>query len=34
LQGRFADIGQQGALLLETGGGLQRISAGDVFPAR
>jgi BirA family transcriptional regulator, biotin operon repressor / biotin---[acetyl-CoA-carboxylase] ligase len=34
LQGRFADIDQQGALLLETGGGLQRISAGDVFPAR
>ena len=34
LHGRFIDIDQQGALLLETEGGLQRISAGDVFPAR
>lgn len=34
LQGRFVDIDQQGALLLETGGEVRRISAGDVFPAR
>jgi BirA family transcriptional regulator, biotin operon repressor / biotin---[acetyl-CoA-carboxylase] ligase len=34
LQGRFVDIDHQGTLLLETIGGLQRISAGDVFPAR
>jgi BirA family transcriptional regulator, biotin operon repressor / biotin---[acetyl-CoA-carboxylase] ligase len=34
LQGRFADIDQQGALLLETENGLRHISAGDVFPAR
>jgi BirA family biotin operon repressor/biotin-[acetyl-CoA-carboxylase] ligase len=33
LHGRFIDIDQQGALLLETGGELRRISAGDVFPA-
>jgi BirA family transcriptional regulator, biotin operon repressor / biotin---[acetyl-CoA-carboxylase] ligase len=33
LHGRFVDIDQQGALLLETGGELRRISAGDVFPA-
>jgi len=33
LYGRFVDIDQQGALLLETGGELRRISAGDVFPA-
>jgi BirA family transcriptional regulator, biotin operon repressor / biotin---[acetyl-CoA-carboxylase] ligase len=34
LHGRFVDIDERGALLLETGGGLRRISAGDVFPAR
>jgi BirA family biotin operon repressor/biotin-[acetyl-CoA-carboxylase] ligase len=34
LHGRFADIDQDGALLLDTGGELRRISAGDVFPAR
>jgi BirA family biotin operon repressor/biotin-[acetyl-CoA-carboxylase] ligase len=34
LHGKFIDIDQQGILLLETEGGLQRISAGDVFPAR
>lgn len=34
LHGRFIDIDQQGALLLEVGGELRRISAGDVFPAR
>jgi BirA family transcriptional regulator, biotin operon repressor / biotin---[acetyl-CoA-carboxylase] ligase len=33
LYGRFVDIDQQGALLLETGGELRRVSAGDVFPA-
>ena len=33
LHGKFIDIDQQGILLLETEGGLQRISAGDVFPA-
>jgi hypothetical protein len=33
LQGRFADIDQQGALLLDTAGGRRRISAGEVFPA-
>ncbi|HUC11526.1 MAG TPA: biotin--[acetyl-CoA-carboxylase] ligase [Stellaceae bacterium] len=33
LHGRFVDIDQQGALLLEIGGELRRISAGDVFPA-
>jgi BirA family transcriptional regulator, biotin operon repressor / biotin---[acetyl-CoA-carboxylase] ligase len=33
LFGRFVDIDQQGALLLETAGGLQRIPAGDVYPA-
>jgi BirA family transcriptional regulator, biotin operon repressor / biotin---[acetyl-CoA-carboxylase] ligase len=34
LHGRFVDIDQHGALLLETGGKLRRIPAGDVFPAR
>ncbi len=34
LHGRFADLDQQGALLLDTADGLRRISAGDVFPAR
>lgn len=33
LQGRFSDIDQQGALLLDTAGGRRRISAGEVFPA-
>jgi BirA family transcriptional regulator, biotin operon repressor / biotin---[acetyl-CoA-carboxylase] ligase len=33
LQGRFLDIDQHGALLLETAGQLQRISAGEIFPA-
>jgi BirA family transcriptional regulator, biotin operon repressor / biotin---[acetyl-CoA-carboxylase] ligase len=33
LHGRFVDIDEQGALLLETGGELRRVSAGDVFPA-
>jgi BirA family biotin operon repressor/biotin-[acetyl-CoA-carboxylase] ligase len=32
LYGRFVDIDQQGALLLETAGELRRIPAGDVFP--
>jgi BirA family biotin operon repressor/biotin-[acetyl-CoA-carboxylase] ligase len=34
LHGRFIDIDQRGALLLEIGGERRRISAGDVFPAR
>jgi BirA family transcriptional regulator, biotin operon repressor / biotin---[acetyl-CoA-carboxylase] ligase len=34
LYGRFIDIDQRGALLLEVGGERRRISAGDVFPAR
>ena len=34
LHGRFIDIDQRGALLLEFGGERRRISAGDVFPAR
>ncbi len=34
LQGKFIDIDHQGTLLLETEDGLQRISAGDVFPVR
>ncbi|MFZ3238597.1 MAG: biotin--[acetyl-CoA-carboxylase] ligase [Stellaceae bacterium] len=33
LQGKFVDIDQQGTLLIETGGELRQISAGDVFPA-
>lgn len=32
LHGRFADLDEQGALLLETDGQRRRISAGDVFP--
>jgi BirA family transcriptional regulator, biotin operon repressor / biotin---[acetyl-CoA-carboxylase] ligase len=34
LHGRFADIDQHGALLLETQSGRRRVPAGDVFPAR
>ncbi len=34
LHGRFADLDQQGALLLDTAAGRRQISAGDVFPAR
>ena len=34
LHGRFADLDQHGALLLDTADGLRRVSAGDVFPAR
>jgi hypothetical protein len=33
LHGRFLDIDEQGALLLEFAGGQQRVSAGEVFPA-
>ncbi len=33
LHGRFADIDQQGVLLLDTPDGYRHISAGDVFPA-
>jgi BirA family transcriptional regulator, biotin operon repressor / biotin---[acetyl-CoA-carboxylase] ligase len=33
LHGRFADIDQQGVLLLDTPDGRRRIAAGDVFPA-
>ena len=33
LHGRFADIDQQGVLLLDTPDGRRHISAGDVFPA-
>jgi BirA family transcriptional regulator, biotin operon repressor / biotin---[acetyl-CoA-carboxylase] ligase len=33
LHGRFADIDQQGVLLLDTPDGRRYISAGDVFPA-
>jgi BirA family biotin operon repressor/biotin-[acetyl-CoA-carboxylase] ligase len=33
LYGRFLDIDQQGALLLESAGVLRRISAGEIFPA-
>ena len=32
LQGTFADLDQDGALILETADGRQRITAGDVFP--
>jgi len=32
LHGRFIDIDQQGALLLESAGELHRIAAGEVFP--
>jgi BirA family transcriptional regulator, biotin operon repressor / biotin---[acetyl-CoA-carboxylase] ligase len=34
LHGRFADIDEQGVLLLDTPDGRRHISAGDVFPAR
>ena len=34
LQGRFLDIDEDGALLLELAGERRRISAGDVFPVR
>ena len=33
LHGRFLDIDQQGALLLENTGELRRIRAGEIFPA-
>lgn len=33
LHGRFVDIDEQGALLLDTAGGQRRISAGEIFPA-
>jgi len=33
LHGRFLDIDQQGALLLENAGELRRIRAGEIFPA-
>lgn len=33
LHGRFLDIDQHGALLLESAGEFRRISAGEVFPA-
>jgi BirA family transcriptional regulator, biotin operon repressor / biotin---[acetyl-CoA-carboxylase] ligase len=33
LYGRFLDIDQQGALLLESAGQLRPISAGEIFPA-
>jgi BirA family transcriptional regulator, biotin operon repressor / biotin---[acetyl-CoA-carboxylase] ligase len=33
LCGRFRDIDQHGALLLESAGELRRISAGEIFPA-
>jgi len=33
LHGRFLDIDQQGALLLESAGELRRIAAGEIFPA-
>jgi BirA family biotin operon repressor/biotin-[acetyl-CoA-carboxylase] ligase len=33
LRGRFVDIDEQGALLLETAGEHRRVSAGEVFPA-
>jgi BirA family biotin operon repressor/biotin-[acetyl-CoA-carboxylase] ligase len=32
LHGRFVDIDQDGALLLESAGGFQRVAAGEVFP--
>jgi BirA family biotin operon repressor/biotin-[acetyl-CoA-carboxylase] ligase len=35
LRGRFADLDEQGALLLQTAdGGVRRITAGDIFPPR
>jgi len=33
LHGRFLDLDEQGALLLEADGEHRRISAGEVFPA-
>ena len=33
LYGRFLDIDQQGALLLESAGEFRHISAGEIFPA-
>ena len=33
LHGRFLDIDQHGALLLEAAGEIRRISAGEIFPA-
>jgi BirA family transcriptional regulator, biotin operon repressor / biotin---[acetyl-CoA-carboxylase] ligase len=33
LHGRFLDIDQHGALLLESAGEIRRISAGEIFPA-
>jgi BirA family transcriptional regulator, biotin operon repressor / biotin---[acetyl-CoA-carboxylase] ligase len=33
LYGKFVDIDQQGTMLLETGSGFRRVTAGDVFPA-
>jgi BirA family transcriptional regulator, biotin operon repressor / biotin---[acetyl-CoA-carboxylase] ligase len=33
LHGRFIDIDQHGALLLEAAGEIRRISAGEIFPA-
>jgi BirA family biotin operon repressor/biotin-[acetyl-CoA-carboxylase] ligase len=32
LRGRFIDIDQQGALLLESAGEVRRVAAGEVFP--
>jgi biotin-(acetyl-CoA carboxylase) ligase len=33
LRGRFLDIDQHGALVLEVAGEIRRISAGEIFPA-
>ncbi len=33
LEGRFLDLDQDGALVIETGGDRRRIAAGEVFPA-
>jgi BirA family biotin operon repressor/biotin-[acetyl-CoA-carboxylase] ligase len=33
LDGRFLDLDEDGALVIEADGGLRRIAAGDVFPA-
>jgi len=33
LEGRFLDLDQDGALVIETGGHQRRIAAGEVFPA-
>src|SRR5438477_326962 len=33
LEGRFLDLDQDGALVIETGGNRRRIAAGEVFPA-